>query len=263
MRKLIYLLSVFYCCFSFSQNLKLMPTKIDSIAIDADSFIGFDGFNNCFYTKNNVLFKKVGDSNLQYQNPSLGKIAKVDILNPLKIIVFYEEFNAVMVLDNQLNEIQKVDFSKLETPVVASAIGISGQNKLWVFNSLNQQIGLYDLNSNMYQNLGMPIKDGVSYYQTDFNYFQWIDKQNNWNTCTIYGRIFSCGKVETTSKMQLLNENKVLLSKDNLLFIRDKNANKLYEIEIVEKSFNNFYYKDQILSIFTNKGITNYKITIP
>lgn len=236
---------------------------MDSIAIDADCFIGFDGFKNCFYTKNNVLFKKVGDSNLQYQNPSLGKITKVDILNPLKIIVFYEEFNSVIVLDNQLNEIQKVDLSKLETPVVASAIGISGQNKLWVFNILNQQIGLYDLNSNTYQNLGMPIKDGVSYYQTDFNYFQWIDKQNNWNTCTIYGRIFSSGKMETTSKMQLLNENKVLFSKDNSLFIRDKNTNKLYEIEIVEKSFKNFYYKDQILSIFTNKGITNYKITIP
>jgi len=263
MRKLIYLLSVFYCCFSFSQNLKLTPTKIDSIAIDADSFIGFDGFNNCFYTKNNVLFKKVGDSNLQYQNPSLGKIAKVDILNPLKIIVFYEEFNAVMVLDNQLNEIQKVDFSKLETPVVASAIGISGQNKLWIFNTMNQQIGLYDLNLNTYQSLGMPIKESIRYYQTDFNYFQWIDKQNNWNTCTIYGRIFSSGKIETASKMQLLNENKVLFSIDNSLFIRDKNTNKLYEIEIVEKSFKNFYYKDQILSIFTPKGITNYKITIP
>lgn len=263
MRKLIYLLSVLYCCLSFGQNLKLTPTKIDSIAIDADCFIGFDGFNNCFYTKNNVLFKKVGDSNLQYQNPSLGKITKVDILNPLKIIVFYEEFNVVMVLDNQLNEVQKVDFSKLETPVVASAIGISGQNKLWVFNTMNQQIGLYDLNLNTYQSLGMPIKESILYYQTDFNYFQWIDKQNNWNTCTIYGRIFSSGKVETASKMRLLNENKVLFSIDNSLFIRDKNTNKLYEIEIVEKSFKNFYYKDQILSIFTNKGITNYKITIP
>ena len=263
MKKLIYLFSVFFCCISFGQNLKLKPTKTDSIAIDADFFIGFDGFNNCFYTKNNVLFKKVGDSNLQYQNPSLGKIAKVDILNPLKIIVFYEEFNTVMVLDNQLNEIQKVDFSKLETPVVASAIGISGQNKLWVFNTMNQQIGLYDLNSNTYQSLGMPIKENILYYQTDFNYFQWIDKQNNWNTCTIYGRFFSSGKVENAMKMQLLNENKVLFSNDNLLFIRDRNTNKLYEIEIVEKSFKNFYYKDQILSIFTNKGITNYKITIP
>jgi hypothetical protein len=231
--------------------------------IDADSFIGFDGYNNCFYIKNNVLFKKIGNSNFQYQNPYLGKITRVDILNPLKIIVFYEEFNMVMVLDNQLNEIQKIDFSKLESPVIASAVGISGQNKLWLYNSLNQQIGLYDLNSNTYQNLGIPIKENPFYYQTNFNYFQWIDKQNNWNTCTIYGRIFSNGKLETASIIQFLNENKVLFKINNLLYVRDLNTNKLYEIEIVEKSFKNFYYKDQILSIFTNKGITNYKITIP
>jgi len=263
MKKLIYFLSVLYCFVSFGQNLKIIPTKIDSIAIDADCFIGFDSFKSCYYIKNNVLFKKIGDSNLQYQNPSVGKVTKVDILNPLKIIVFYEEFNMVLVLDNQLNEIHKIDFSKLETPVVASAIGISGQNKLWVFNTLNQQIGLYDLNSNTYQNLGMPINENIRFYQTDFNYFQWIDKQNNWNTCSIYGRNFSNGKVESASIIQLLIENKILFSIDSLLFIRDLNTNKLYEIEIVEKSFKNFYYKDQILSIFTSKGITNYKITIP
>jgi hypothetical protein len=109
----------------------------------------------------------------------------------------------------------------------------------------------------------MPINENIRFYQTDFNYFQWIDKQNNWNTCSIYGRNFSNGKVESASIIQLLIENKILFSIDSLLFIRDLNTNKLYEIEIVEKSFKNFYYKDQILSIFTSKGITNYKITIP
>jgi len=39
--------------------------------------------------------------------------------------------------------------------------------------------------------------------------------------------------------------------------------NTISPIENVEKSFKNFYYKDQILSIFTNQGISNYKITIP
>ncbi len=247
----------------FSQNEKLVAIKSDSIEIIADTFIGFDGFNNCIYLKNNVLFKQVDKSILQYQNLGLGKIAKVDIANPLKIIVFYEEFNAVIVLDNQLNEIQKIEFSKLETPVLATAIGISGQNKLWVFNSLNQQIGLYDLNSSTYESKSIPLSESIVYYQSDFNYFQWIDKQNNWFTSTIFGRIVSNGKVEVTNDLQLLPQNKLLFSKENKLFLRDRNINKLYEIEIVEKSFKKFYYKEQILSIFTDQGITNYKITIP
>lgn len=43
----------------------------------------------------------------QYKNLSLGKITKIDLQNPLKIVLFYEGFNSVILLDNQLNEIQK------------------------------------------------------------------------------------------------------------------------------------------------------------
>ena len=163
-----------------------------------------------------------------------------------------------------MNEIQKINFSNLETPIIVSCIGISGQNKLWVFNVLNQQIGLYDLIINQYKNLGVPIKEGFMYYQTDFNYFQWIDKQLKWNTCTIYGRVFQNEILDFNySNIQLLNENKIIFSNDNFLYFKDKNTNKTNQIEIVEKSFKNFYYKDQILSIFTDQGITNYKIILP
>lgn len=263
MKKIFNILLLLLVTDSYSQNEKLSVTRLDSIAMNADGFVGFDGFNNCIYFKNNVLYKKIDASILQYQNLGLGKITKVDITNPLKIIIFYEEFNAVIVLDNQLNEIQKIEFSSIETPILATAIGISGQNKLWVFNNLNQQIGLYDLNLNTYENKSIPLNESITYYQTDFNYFHWIDKQNNWYTSTIFGRIVSNGKVEITNDLQLLPKNKILFSKDSKLFLRDRNINKLYEIEIVEKSFKNFYYKEQILSIFTDQGITNYKITIP
>ena len=246
-----------------SQNSKIKVTKLDFIAFKADSFVGLDGFRNCYYIKDNVFFKKADTLSLQYQNLSLGKLTKVDITNPLKIILFYEEFNSVVVLDNQLNEIQKIEFSKLETPIVASAIGISAQNQLWVYNSLNQQIGLYDLNSNTYKNLGVPIKETFSYYQTDFNYFHWIDSKNQWLITTIFGRIINNGLLEINENLQFLDLSEILFLKDKKLFIRDRNGNKLYEIEIVEKSLKNFYYKDQILSIFTDHGITNYKIIIP
>ncbi len=246
-----------------SQENIIRATQLNSVDFDADVFLGYDGFGNYFYQKNDVLFKIVNATTLQYQNLSLGKLSKVDITNPLKIILFYQEFNSVVVLDNQLNEIQNIQFSKNEIPIVATAIGISAQNQLWIYNSLNQQIGLYDLNSNTYKNLGIPIKETFSYYQTDFNYFNWIDAQNQWLTCNFYGRIFSNGKVEVNQDMQLLERNYFLYQKENELFLKDRNLDKLYKIQGIEKSFKKFYYKDQILSIFTLKGITNYKILIP
>lgn len=263
MRKQLFYLIFLISAFGFSQNQKITSVKQDFIAIEADDFIGFDGFGNYFYIKNNIVFKKIDTETLQYQNLSLGNLTRVDILNPLKVILFYEEFNSVIILDNFMNEIQKIEFSKLETPIVATAIGISGQNNLWIYNALNQQIGLFDLTTGTYKNLGVPIKETIPFYQSDFNYFHWIDNQNQWNTCTIFGRVFTHGRVELNLEMQLLNENKIIFSDDNKMYLRDRNINKLYEIEIVEKSFKKFYYKDQILSIFTDKGIINYKIILP
>lgn len=261
MKKIIILIT--FIIFSIGYSQKLTPIQLETIVFKADAFVGLDGFSNCFFIKNNVLYKKIGSSFLQYQAISLGKISKVDITNTLKVVLFYEEFNTVVVLDNQLNEIQKIDFSKLETPIVASAIGVAGQNKLWVFNSLTQLLGLYDVNTNTYQPIGNPIKEGFSYYQTNFNYFEWVDNQNIWNTSNIYGRVVPNGKIEVGTNLQLLEKNKVLICKDTTLYLYDRNLDKHYEIEIVEKSFKNFYYKDQILSIFTSNGITNYKITLP
>jgi hypothetical protein len=159
--------------------------------------------------------------------------------------------------------VQRIEFSKLNQSIVASAVGIAGQNKLWVFNSLKQQLGLYDLVSAIYREVGTNIREAFSYYQTNYNYFQWITKNNQWNACDLYGKIFTIAKADSFVDCQIIDENKLLYLKGNILFLRDYADDKLYEIKIVEKSFRKFYYKDQILSIFTNQGITNYKLTLP
>ena len=262
--KQLFIFLLFSCSIStIGQILTIKATLIKLETIEADDFVGYDGFGNCFYIKNNVLFKKTEKALLNYQNLALGKIKKADILNPLKVVVFYEEFNAVVLLDKQMNEIQTIDFSKNETPIIASAIGISGQNQLWLYNSINQQIGLYNIATNQFKNLGVPIKENLLFYQTDFNNFDWIDKQNQWYSCSVFGRVINNGKFENQNHIQILDKNTLIYSKENALFLIDRTSTLEYKIEIVEKTFKKFYYKDQILSIFTTQGITNYKITIP
>lgn len=263
MKQLIIFLLFFYGLSTACLAQTIKATLIKSENITADDFVGYDGFGNCFYIKNNVLFKKTERALLNYQNLALGKIKKVDILNPLKVVVFYEEFNTAVLLDKQMNEIQKIDFSINETPIIASAIGMSGQNQLWLYNSLNQQIGLYDIASNQFKSLGVPIKENLLFYQTNFNNFDWIDKQNQWYSCSIFGRVINNGKFENKNHIQILDKNTLIYSKENALFLIDRTSAIEYKIEIVEKSFEKFSFTDQILSIFTNHEITNYKITLP
>jgi hypothetical protein len=99
-----------YNCFCQNQN-QILLLKL--IHFDADEFWGM--ILLFFITPLKQYFSKIGTrETFVYQNFSLGKITKVDLQNPLKIVLFYENFNTVVTLDNQLNEIQKSIFPKVQ-----------------------------------------------------------------------------------------------------------------------------------------------------
>ncbi|QDW19967.1 hypothetical protein [Flavobacterium sp. KBS0721] len=265
----IFLFFLFIACsFSavFSQNQKIKATSLSRLSTDADDFSGYDSFGYSYQIKNNVFSKTKDKERFEYKNVSLGKITKVDLQNPLKIVLFYEDFNTVVLLDNQLNKVTEINFSLNNTPIVVSAIGMSTQNQLWIYNALNQQISLFDYLKNEYKTVSTPLIETIKYYQTDFNTFYWIDKKNNWFSCDIFGKTTSLGKVSDFDAIEIINNHQYLFSKANLLYFKDitsTNSNAFSEIEILEKSFDKFCYKDQILSIFTAKEIINYKIVTP
>ena len=263
MKKLVLLLFITSFSVVFSQNQKLTPLNIYSILFYVDAFLGYDSFGFYYTIKNNVFSKINTRDTLEYKNISLGKITKVDLQNPLKIVLFYENFNTVIVLDNQLNETQEINFSESIIPIVATAIGIASQNQLWIYNSMNLQLGLYDYLSNNYKTISVPFTESIKSYSSDFNVFHWVDNKNNWYVCDIFGKIISKGIIPDFDSIVIINENQFIYSKDAVLILYDLGKVKKTEIEISEKTFKKFYYKDQILSIFTSAGITNYKITIP
>lgn len=261
MKKLF--LFLFIVSFSFGNSQNIKATKISSIEIERDTFLGYDDFGFYYTINDNVLFKSNSKEKWQYKNPALGRIAKVDFLNSISLVLFYEDFNTVVMLDNQFNEIQKINLSENSAPIAAAAIGNAFGNRLWIYNNLTQQIGLLDYLKNEYLPITIAFSGNLKYYQSDFNYFQWIDEHQNWNRSDIYGKNLSLGKVPDFDQIQITNESYLIYSKNQKLYLKDSKNQKIITIEINEKSFKSFFYKDQILSIFTIEGITNYKITLP
>ena len=263
MNKLVFLLFISSFSIVFGQNQKQALVKMDSIRFDGEEFIGYDSFGFYYTLQDDVVSKIRNSQTVEYKNISLGKITKVDLQNPLKIVLFYENFNTIVTLDNQLNETQKINLSENTFPIVATAAGLAAQNQFWIYNSLNQQLGLYDYLNQNYKTISVPFTENIKYYTSDFNQFHWIDSKNDWYQCDIFGQIKSLGPVIDFDSIVILDERQYLYSKDgNLTLVNVKNMQKI-ELEISEKTFTKFYYKDQILSIFTKGGITNYKITIP
>ena len=263
MKKALLLIVFFQSIIMFSQETKLKIFLIDSVKIDADSYIGNDSFGAYYFIKNNILIKKTKSKIYQYKNLSLSTISKVDIQNPLNLVLFYEAFNTVILLDNQLNEIRKINFSEYSSPILTTATGLAFGNRLWMYNSLSQQIGLFDFTKSEFAPITTSFEGNIAFYTTNYNYFHWIDGKQNWNTCNIYGKITNRGKIPDFDQLQLISDTEVIAKKGETLYYFSLNENKMNVITTVKKTFKNFYYKDHILSIFTNEGITNYKITIP
>lgn len=116
---------------SFSQN---NEQEIDSIGIDV--------LGASYFLKDNTVYKKNNQKTFTYQNFSFGNIYSVDIINSQEIVVFYQDFNSVVILDNQLNEIEKTTF---QDNILFARKGIA--NKVWIYNIDNNKINLYDYKS--------------------------------------------------------------------------------------------------------------------
>ena len=261
MKKRLIIFFILFSAIAFGQNQELSAKKIGFVALDCDQFLKYDQFGFYYYIKNNILLKTKEKESFEYKNISLGEITKVDLLNPLTIILFYENFNTAVLLDNQLNETQKINFSENDEPLIVTAVGIASQNRVWIYNSLTQKIGLFDYLKNTYQPISTSIQGDLKWYHSDFNTFQWIDESLNWYSCDLFGKITLIGKVSDFDQIQITEDNAIVFSKDKKLYLNDFKKDILYTIDIVEKSFGYFYYKDQILSIFTPQLITNFKIS--
>jgi len=246
-----------------AQNKPLETQLLLTETLNDKVFIGFDGLGQQYFVKNNIFIKQTETENWEYKNVALGKISSVDFINPLKILLFYEDFNTVILLDNQLNEIQKLNLFDIDNTIFASKIGMASQNQFWIYNALTQQIMLFDYLKNTSKNIGNPIQENIKFTQSDFNYFYWVDEINNWYSIDIFGKITLLANIPPFENMQIVDNQTLLFVKDNTLYCLSTKTQSVFEIQIVEKSFPNFYFKDQILAIFTDQQIKKYKIKLP
>ena len=258
--------TIAFFLFALSVSVQAQPmaaAKISHIDIAADQYAGFDAFGFQYLIDDNVFVKTNGRQKAEFRKVTLGKLTRADIRNPLLIVLFYEDFNTVVLVDNQLNEIREIRFNDLATPVVADAVGLASQNRIWVFDALTRQLLLFDYLKNTLTPIAIPFKQPIKDYQTDFNYFQWTDANHDWFASDIFGKVTSLGKIPDYDQIQFTSGRSFLFTADGKLFFSDAKNSTTQTIGILDNSPKKFYYEAQILAIFTSSGITNYKIILP
>ncbi len=262
-KKILFILIINFLCFSLQSQEVIPAVKQSDTQLTCDIFLGFDNQKSIYSLKNNILTKNSNGITYQYNNLSLGKITNVDFQNPLQIVIFYKNFNTVVLLDNQLNEIKKIDFNLQSTPVTIEAVALSSQNQIWIYDSISSKIGLYNVNTDTFKWISTMLENPILYYESDYTHFHWTDINLNLYRISIYGTIEKLGILPKFDVIQLTKNGNSIYKKDDELYYYDLTSKSSSKIAIDEKIISKFFFRDGILSIFTQNEITNYKIILP
>lgn len=259
----LYFIFLFFISANIWCQVSINSIFIDSLSIKADNYFGKDNLKNDYFTFKNAIKKRSTIQEFEYQNLSLGNIEKLCISSPLQVVVFYEDFNVLVLLDNQLNETQQINGNKFETPIKIEAFGLASQNQVWLYDGFLQKISLYNFKSNTNKIISTPFTSKIKNYSSDYNYFYWIDETNTLSSISLFGKIKNLGIIPEYDFIQIIDASKIIYSKDNNLFYYNLENLSEKKIDLNEKSFDNFFYTNGILSIFTNNKIINLKIDLP
>jgi hypothetical protein len=147
-------LTLLVISFFFVTHAQKESKLIQQTELQADVFVGCDYDMNYYYFSKTVLSKKTKKNELNYTNFLFGNITSVDISNPLKIVVFYEDFNVIILLDSQLNELDI-----LQLPYDISHVTKGIENHIWLYTRNTQTIESYNYKTKTIVSKSQPLKN--------------------------------------------------------------------------------------------------------
>ena len=239
----------------FSQKISLVGTY----NIDAEKFIGVDTYDNLYYIKDQILFKKTNTSVYNFKDFQLGEIYSVDIINPMNIAVYYQDFNVVVLLDNKLSEIDRINFNSIDEFINSSHVAIAANTNLWVFNLNSQQLELYDYRSQSKRILSQPINGEVLQLVSNINYC-FLMTEKYIRVFNIYGSLIAKIPNEGYQKILQVNEN-LIAKKDNNLYYINKETQETIKINSPEISIKDLQHTQEFLYIYDDNQVSKFKLT--
>lgn len=106
-----------------------------------------DNLDNIYVLNSRNQVKKFnanGDSVAVYNDiRKYGTATLIDVSNPLKLLLFYRDFGTVVMLDRFLNAVNSIDLRK-QNILQSRAIGQSYDNKIWVYDELENKLKKVD-----------------------------------------------------------------------------------------------------------------------
>jgi len=262
----LYMKKIIPCCLllfvlQFCHTQELLIKEISKTKWDADHYIGTDSFGAIFYIKNNTFYKVQDTKKWQYNNLALGKITDISIVNPLKIVLFYEQSNSVVLLDKFLNEIKLISFNTLNHLRLITQIATANNSNLWLFDSNTLQLEIFDYTTLRTLYTTQPLPELPIAIAGNFNDC-WLLTTTKAYKFNSYGSLLTTLNHDGYTALQMTKKN-VFFKKKQHLYTYPDATEKLEKINLPEIPIKQFYGIDEILYIYDGETIYNYQLDSP
>lgn len=254
------LITIYFLSVSLLAQQPITTQLIQKDSINADLFIAKNNFDNLYIIKDNILIKKSKNNTYNYSSIQLGNITSVHTFNPLKINAFYADLNTVVILDNRLTEIFKIDFNALDIYKNISHITTGFDNTLWLFNQDFQYLELYDYKTQTTRYKTIPITSKVLDLTSSYNYC-WLLTQNYLYCYNYFGSLVYKIKNDNYLSVKANNEDLVIKKENGLIYYNHK-TKSLSSIVLPNMLISQFSVTNQILYIYSRKTLYQYQFKI-
>jgi hypothetical protein len=258
MKNIIYI--IFILSVSINAQDDIEASFVKKTVLKADDIISIDNFDTTYFIDNNVFNKKSSKKTITYNNIQLGDVTSANAFNPLKINLFYKDFNTVIILDNRLAEIFKIDFNTVEPYKNISNVSTGHDNTLWLFNQDLRKLELFDYKTRTTRAQTVPVQSAVLDLKSNYNYC-WLLTENNLYMYNYFGSLVKKIKNEGYTDLVESNEN-IILKKDNSLFYLKQNGDIPRPIKIPNLLINQFFVTNETLYIYNDETLQQFQLKI-
>jgi hypothetical protein len=236
----------------------------EGFLLTADSFYGVDDFEAIYYGINDAFIKQKGGNIQQFYDVQLGDLTEVDLINPLNILLFYKDTQTVVLLDNRLNEKQRISLNKLSPSRFFEHARLAGERRLWLHDIDQNRLELFDYIHTKTLISTAVLQNNISQLLTDYNFCHvvsedHIETYNSYGskTSTIYFVNGSLFDYDFEKLVVLENEQIKIMRLDAKYRFRES---KIASISILQKDVNSLYLKNGKLYIWHGKRVDVYTI---
>ncbi len=211
-----------------------------------------DNFGFLYIYCNNSLNKYSNSGELlsTYSNPSNGKISSIDVSDPYILLLFFEDLNRIVFLDNKLAPIGgPFDLDKLGL-FNTSAVCKSKNFAVWIFDSFENRIVNYSFNpKGIIQEFSLDplsLKEELNFMLESGKYL-YLNTGKQLIIFDQYGSYIKSIQSEVKKSFQVRNNN-IIYFQDKSLFVKsvEKDEADTIHIDFISNIKNAFIEADRL-----------------